>query len=309
MLNGTFPNNSPPTSPPQPTPGLNVDLLNTFSDSATINVYISAKDNAGRVMFLTPSQAWYYPTASSNSIPQPVDSSQITIKLGPAGSTTTINLPGYFNSGRIYFARSSSLDFFTLLNDQAGVTIVQPDALNPTDSAYSSDWSFLEMTYNEEAGLFANLSFVDFISRLGLAMQLTESTGAIQAVQGTNTTGVNAVCSDLEAQAARDGQAWDKLCQNSGNATETGESSSPSVLRADSPAKYIAAIDPSAFREYWDTYVTAVWAKYATEDLLIDTQTGDYGTVACSTASGKRSRASLSKSLRCGASGSVDCHL
>ena len=229
-------------------------------------------------MFLSPQQTWFYPTSSSSTIPQPIDSSLITNTLGSPGSTTNLNLPGYFSSGRVYFSQGP-LSFFTLLNPTSGVTIVAPNPLNPSDSSYNTDWSFLEMTYTAASGLFANLSFVDFLSRLPLGMQLTLSSGSVQTVQGTSTSSVDTVCAALTAQAAKDGQPWDKLCQK-------GTSSSSQVLRANSPAKYIAAVDQSAFRTYWDSYITAVWAKYATEDLLIDTQS-DAGVVRCSTASGE----------------------
>lgn len=63
---------------------------------------MTAKDETGRVMLLTPSQTWFYPSADSSTIPQAIGE-DVAIMLGVgAGGTTTLNLPGYFASGRIY---------------------------------------------------------------------------------------------------------------------------------------------------------------------------------------------------------------
>ncbi|MBE7181464.1 MAG: hypothetical protein INR71_09695, partial [Terriglobus roseus] len=99
-LNGTVPGNSPPQTPPQSTLGLNVELVNNFGTS-NVNIYVTALDETGRVMLLTPAQTWFYPTASSSDVPQAIDQ-ELAIPLGAVGATLRLNLPGYFASGRIY---------------------------------------------------------------------------------------------------------------------------------------------------------------------------------------------------------------
>ena len=151
------------------------------------------------------------------------------------------------------------------------MTLVAPDPQNPSDSSSSILWSFVEMTYSSVAGLFANLSFVDFVG-LAAGMSLTTTSGQTQTVAGTSPGSMGNVCSALEARAGTDGVPWDQLCVYRGD----------EVLRVDAPGKYIAAVDGGAFRSYWDAYVTSVWEKYASETLYIDTQT-DLGVVECST--------------------------
>jgi hypothetical protein len=107
LLNGTLPGNAPPSNPPQATPGLNIEIANNF-DTSSINVYITAKDEAGRVMLLLPDQTWFYPTANSDAIPQTI-TDNVAISLGAIGSTMSLNLPGFFQSGRIYVRSLFSL--------------------------------------------------------------------------------------------------------------------------------------------------------------------------------------------------------
>ena len=188
------------------------------------------------------------------------------------------------------------LQFSTLLYPTGGVTLVAPDPFNPSDPASKSLWSFVEMTYSSVAGLFANLSFVDFLG-LPVGMSLSAAQGgtfasgaasSTQIVEGTSPASLEAACEALTARASAEGvPEWGLLCEfasDSGNGTGTSPGSQ--ILRVDAPGKYIAARDSSAFRTYWDAYVQQVWAKYASEPLYVDTQNG-LGTVSCSTASGK----------------------
>jgi hypothetical protein len=172
---------------------------------------------------------------------------------------------------------------------------VAPDPFNPSDPASQSLWSFVEMTYSSVAGLFANLSFVDFLG-LPLGMSLSAATGgtfaegassSTQTIDGTAPASLASACAALAAKASEEGVAeWGKLCEYAAADASSGTSSSSSILRVDAPGKYIAARDSSAFQTYWDSYVQQVWAKYASEPLYIDTQNG-LGTVSCSTATGK----------------------
>ncbi|MBE7181465.1 MAG: hypothetical protein INR71_09700 [Terriglobus roseus] len=191
-----------------------------------------------------------------------------TPRWKPHSYTRTTLTPLQFAAGQ--------LSFYTLLNSQ-GVTLVAPDPMNPTDPASTILWSFVEMTYSSVAGLFANLSFVDFLG-LPVGMSLLSPSGAtIRSVAGTQAGAMASVCSALTQKASVEGVPWDKLCEYG---------SGGDLLRVDSPGKYIAARDGTAFETYWDAYVQEVWARYASEPLYIDAQ-NDLGVLECSTASGK----------------------
>jgi hypothetical protein len=246
-------------------------------------------------MLLTPQQTWIYPTSTSSTIPQSI-TDDIAIPLSSA-STLQLKLPGYFSSGRVYFA-AGKLEFFTLLNAQGGVSLVNPDPLNPTDASAGISWSFVEMTYTAQSGLFANLSFVDFLG-LPVGMSFAPSGGAeVQTVRGTQPGDMAQVCAALKLKTSEEAGGvapWEGLCQLDG----TGE-----VLRVNAPGKYIAAVDAAAFRTYYDQYVQQVWAKYAQQTLYVDTQ-NELGVIGCSTASGKCS-ASIYLMCLAGVSGQLE---
>ena len=128
-LNGTFPGNKPPQMHPfAAEPDLRVDLVNTLGGA--VNAYIAAQDPQGRVMFLLANGNWFYPTASDPNVPQAIPQN-LAIPLGPEGSTTSLRLPGFFSSGRIFFA-AGQLQFYTLRDASNGAAkLVMPDPLNP----------------------------------------------------------------------------------------------------------------------------------------------------------------------------------
>ncbi|KIW41493.1 uncharacterized protein PV06_07044 [Exophiala oligosperma] len=273
-LNGTNPN-ATFHGPPQPeaAAGLRLDLVNNYGSGT--NVYITALDTSNRVIILTPSGQWYYPTSSSTTVPQAI-TEDIAIPLGNQGQTTSLTLPDYFISGRVYFA-AGNLGFYTLETASGGVTLVSPDPQNPTDPSAGIFWGFAEMTYTQAGGLYADMTFVDFIG-MPVGMQLTTTDGSgTQTVSGVAQGAVSTVCNDLTPRASQDGQPWDQLCQYA--------QSGGSPLRANSPGKYIA-VHGDAFSDYYAPYVQSVWSQYASETLTIHSQNAAVGDVPCSTASG-----------------------
>ncbi|KAK8104355.1 uncharacterized protein PG998_011388 [Apiospora kogelbergensis] len=225
---------------------LQLSLQNNLGNN--VNAYITGKDRNNALL------------------PQKV-TAPVAIQLGSKGTTKQVTLPDFMTSGRIYFAMGT-INFFTVLNDAGEIGLVQPAAENPRDPSAGVEWGFVEFTYNEN-GVWANLSFVDFVGP-SFAMQLTLANGGTQSVRGLQPGAVGMICDEMVSQAKQDGQPWDKMCV---------KSKSGQALRVISPLKY-RALNPSALSSYYDGYVNKVWAKYAAEDLTVDTQ-GAAGKVKC----------------------------
>ena len=64
---------------------------------------------------------------------------------------------------------------------------------------------FTEFTYNDFQ-LFVNLSYVDFIGNIPLALSITNTAGQVKSSPGMAANGFNTVVNELRAQASRDGK-------------------------------------------------------------------------------------------------------
>ncbi|KAK8061896.1 glycoside hydrolase family 64 protein [Apiospora phragmitis] len=246
------------------TASLQLSLQNNLGDN--VNAYITGKDRNNALVILQTDGTYYYPNPSGSTAPLKV-SAPVAIPLGSQGTTKQVTLPDYLTSGRIYFA-VGTINFFTVLNDAGEIGLVQPAAENPRDPSAGVEWGFVEFTYNE-SGVWANLSFVDFVGP-SFSMQLELAGGATQAVKGLQPGAVAKICDEMVAQAAQDGQPWDKMCV---------KSSAGKSLRVISPLKY-RALNPDALGSYYNSYIDKVWQKYSGEDLTVDTQSAP-GKVAC----------------------------
>ena len=122
--------------------------------------------------------------------------------------------------------------------------------------------------------LYANISYVDFVSSIPVALTLTTTASGTQSVLGMAPGGLDSVCSGLQAQTASDGQGWSSLVVNNG-----------ANLRALSPNLGMVG-NSSLFTNYYDSYVNSVWTQYQSNPLSVDTQTGA-GSVSGTTASGE----------------------
>ncbi|KAI1412902.1 glycoside hydrolase family 64 protein [Hypoxylon sp. FL1857] len=202
----------------------------------------------------------YRPTSPSKD--QTALAVDVAIPLGSPGATTSITIP-QIAGGRIWFSTGSKLTF--LLNQ--GPAIVEPSVTNSADPNYNINWGFCEFTYNQQQ-LFVNISYVDFVSPLPVALQLTNTSGATQTVQGMPANGLDTVVDKLTQQNASDGAGWDKLIVKGPDGKN---------LRALSPNSGRVA-DGSLFQNYYSSYVDSVWSKYTSTDLTIDTQ-ASWGTV------------------------------
>lgn len=248
-------------------PTLNISLQNQTT-SSTVYAYVTgqALDNNNAVFLLqADGRTPYYPTSpSSTGAALAVNCS---IPLSGPGSTTSAVIP-HIAGGRIWFSIGSPLTF--LLNPgppgSSSAALVEPSPFNPSDPNINIMWDFCEFTYNHDQ-LFANITYVDFVS-VPIALTLNNSAGATQHVAGTAANGLDNVCAGLRAQSSADGNnAWASLIvsgQSGGN------------LRALSPNN---APDKSLFNNYYQSYVDAVYSKYSSTPLSVDTQ-ASYGTVS-----------------------------
>jgi hypothetical protein len=234
---------------------LNVSLQNVMN-SGTVYAYITGQaiDNNNALFLLqADGQTPYYPTSpTSTGAALAVDCG---ILLGGPGTNRIVTIPR-IAGGRIWFCVNDRLTF--LLNPGPG--LVEPSVSNPSDPNYNKNWGFCEFTFNN-LQLFANITYVDFVS-LPIALTLLNTSGASQHVAGIPANGLDTACSGLIAQNNVDNAGWDQLIV---------KSSSGGNLRALSPNTG-HVMNGNLFSGYYAGYINAVWAKYESADLTINTQ-------------------------------------
>ena len=245
-------------------------LVNNFS-GGSINAYVTGLDDNGDLVMLQPNGQWYYPTATSSGVPQAINAN-VAIPLGGKGSTTDITLPGYISSGRVWFA-AGDLQFFTV-QGASGPSLVEPSQVNPSDPSADINWGFVELTNTAAGGLYADISYVDFVG-LPLGIELLTGGGSTQSAPGVQANAVSQICNELIAQASADGQPWDSLCVLDTN---------NNPLRVLAPFDYLS-LDSSAFSNYFTDYINQVWSTYSSKPLTIDTQAAA-GDVTCTVTDG-----------------------
>lgn len=233
---------------------LHIKLVN-HSGTHNSHAYITGQaidNNNALVLLQSDGKTAYYPTSPSAT--QSALAQDCAIPLGPPGSTRTITIP-HIAGGRLWFVREGKLTFY--LNP--GPALVEPSSSNPSDPNYNLFWDFCEFTWNS-AQLYVNITYVDFVS-LPIALALTNTSGATQSVEGLPRHGLNAICTALKSQNAKDNAGWDKLI-----VTKDGVN-----LRAVSPNNGIV-LNPGLFNNYYKPYVEQVWSKYTNTTLTVDTQ-------------------------------------
>ena len=248
---------------------LNVTLKNNTT-SSNCYAYVTGLDiNKNNAVFFLQSDGVtpYYPSSPSGT--QQALAKNCHIKLGAPGTSKVITVPQLVG-GRVWLCKDSQLTF--KLNP--GPAVVEPSVTNPSDPNYNLWWSFAEFTFNSFQ-VFANITYVDFVG-MPIALTLVNGNGAVQTVPGIPSNGVDAVCAALTAQDAKDGAGWSKLIV---------KNSSGANLRALSPNSGIV-MQPTLFNNYYQPYVNAVWAKYASETLTVNTQV-QWGQVTGKVTSGK----------------------
>ncbi|KAI8627975.1 glycoside hydrolase family 64 protein [Xylariaceae sp. FL1651] len=234
---------------------LQVALRNN-TDSDQVFAYITgiALQHGGqRCLLKADGRGLYFPQNPAG-IGSPL-AEDCAIPLGAPGNTVTVQIP-QMAGGRIWVARGSRLTF--LLNP--GPALVEPSVLNPSDPNAGVDFGFCEFTLND-AQLYANISYVDFVPRLPIAIHLKTAGGPDQDAAGMAADGLDRLAGALREQAKKDGRPWDKLV-----VVKDGE-----ALRVLN-ATHGDAVGAS-FAGYFEPYVEEVWARFASGPRLkIDTQ-------------------------------------
>ena len=222
--------------------------LQNQTDSAQIYAYITGlaiQHNGARVLLKANGRDLYFPQ-NPPAILTPL-AEDCAIPLGPPGSTVAVRIP-QLAGGRVWFSYNNKLTF--LLNP-GGPALVEPSVLNPTDPNADVNFSFAEFTLNNDQ-LFANISFVDFVPRLPIALTLQTAAGNVQHVSGMAPDGMDMVAQILRSQAESDGWPWDKLVvQKPGQPP----------LRILNPNHGVAV--GADFDGYYEPFVNEVWAAYA----------------------------------------------
>lgn len=231
---------------------LNVVLRND-TGSAQLYAHITGQDDSGIMILGSDGKTLYRPGNPSDTL-QPLGA-DCAIPIGASGTARTVSIPR-ISGARIWFCKEKPLNFFI----NPGPALVEPSATNPADPNYDLDWGFCEFTWNQQE-LYANVSFVDFVS-LPISLQLKTGDGSVKTVPGMPSGGLDRVCAGLEAQGKSDGKGWGKL-----------------VIRSPSGAN-LRALSPNSggvlfnglFDGYYQSYVDAVWNKYTSENLTVNTQ-------------------------------------
>lgn len=205
-------------------------------------------------------------TVDPNSTTETTDINDVLQDVNPA-EVTNLTIPDFMIGARIWLS-VGELQFYSVLGANGMPSLVEPSAVSPRDPSANVSWGFVEFTLNE-AGIYADISFVDFMG-LPLGIILESENTNIQSALGPEVGSVQDICNDLAGQAAIDGQPWDRLCvyNAAGN-----------PLRVLSPVDYLT-LDPDAFNGYYDSYVDSVWERYTSEPLTIMTQSSA-GPVNC----------------------------
>ncbi|OQO13403.1 hypothetical protein B0A48_01631 [Cryoendolithus antarcticus] len=236
-------------------PTLQIQLQNqTKSNQVWAYITGQALDN-NNALFLLQSDARtpYYPPSPS-STGQPLNAN-CAIPLGGPGNTVNATIPR-IAGGRIWFSQDATLKFFV----NPGPGLVEPSIFNPADPNINTNFAFCEFTYNQYE-LFANISYVDFVSALPIALTVKDNSGATRHVSGMGPNGLTQVAQGLQAQTAKDTRRWSSLIVSRNN----------QPLRILSPNSGIL-LNPSWFGTYWNAYVDQVYAQYSTKPYTINTQ-------------------------------------
>lgn len=237
---------------------------NTTSNQVYASITGLALDRNNALFLLqSDGRTPYYP-AQPGQDQAPLEQN-CAIPLGSPGSTVTATVP-HLAGSRIYFSIGAPLKFLLNRGGNGAAALVAPSINNPSDPNFNLQWAFCEFTF-DYSQLFCNITYVDFVS-LPIALSLTEQSGNTQNVTGFPPNGLDTIANDLRAQRGSDNQPWDSLIF----------APNGSVLRILSPNNAILG-NPSLFRGYYEPYVDQVWAKYTNEDLSIDTQIREWGTL------------------------------
>ncbi|SPQ21434.1 cb155a8f-14e1-480f-8b67-8437d815b828 [Thermothielavioides terrestris] len=171
---------------------LTIQLVNQ-STSENVYAYITGlaiQHGMARVFLKADGTSLYFPgPPPAGKILQPL-TENCAIPLGPPGNTVTATIP-QMAGGRIWFSVDDKLTFLRNPGGPGGgAALVEPSVLNPSDPNADVDFAFCEFTLNNDQ-LFANISYVDFVPRLPIALTLQTHGGAVQHVSGMPPDGLD----------------------------------------------------------------------------------------------------------------------
>lgn len=272
---------------------LNVRIHN--SRSSLLYAYVTGIDPSSGDYYILQSQGsnsfvWEAKPTGSSPVPEyyTLGAPGYEIHLSP-GKNTTVYLPSYAASGRIYITEEQLRFGTTLGGPNEG--FVQPSVSNPSLPEFSTAFQFLEFTHLP-GNFYADITNMDFVS-IPLGLGVVSSYGDSQTVPGLVTNATELICHDLEEQNKRDGYNWANLCFRDDN---------NKLIRVLSPTQYLAIYPTDNLSSYYDSYVDAVWDKYQSMNLTINTQDSDPTT-------GEGSPVEVGSMVSCSVSGSVlSCH-
>lgn len=231
--------------------------LRNDSDSSNLNAYITGiaiQQGGQRCLLKANGRDLYFPQNNIPAIGSPL-AEDCAIPL-PLGNTVNVTVP-QIAGGRVWIAEGN-LTF--LLNP--GPALVEPSVLNPSDPNAGVNFGFCEFTLND-AQLYANISYVDFVPRLPIAITLQQAAGQVQHAAGMAPDGLDKLAQALQSQAQSDGQPWDKLIVKH-------EGKNLRILNATHGNAVGASFD-----NYYEPQVEAVWRKYSSgAKMKVNTQAG-----------------------------------
>jgi len=230
-------------------------------------MWVTANDlDSGDVVMLLPNSTWYFPTIPAGVNGFAVDNF-VAIPLPSIGNTINIPLPGYFSSGRVWFA-DGFLSFYAVLDGNHRPAIQAPTAgIKPTDETYDLNWGYMELSYgptmtgNVTTGtiVYVDISEVDFVG-LPLGFALYGCEYGVQQVPGVLANGVVEMCSSINAlpppSDAIPAAPWNETCIID---------SSGSPIRVVSPGD----LNATRYNDFWNKYVDEVWTYYMTNNLAL----------------------------------------
>ena len=179
------------------------------------------------------------------------------IPLGHPGNIVHITIP-QIAGGRIWIAEGK----LTFLLNPGGPALVEPSVLNPSDPNAGVNFGFCEFTLNNDQ-LYANISYVDFVPRIPIAITLQRASGDVEHVAGMAPDGLDKLAQDLHSQAQKDQRPWDKLVvKHDGRNLRILNATHGNAVGAN-------------FDGYFEKHIDEVWHKYSTGGKLkINTQAG-----------------------------------
>ncbi len=163
--------------------------------------------------------------------------------LPAPGKSRAIKLP--YMSGRIYFSYDKPMYFSRVIDVNGQWGTVHPAGWVPSDPNYNVIYDMFEFTYG--GSMFCNTSQVDMAS-IPMAVDLRDP-DRVQSVGRMSDGALGRIAASLAKVPSH------------------GKLLTSNRLRILSPSHALGALFPA---NYYDPYISQVWAKYSREDLVMN---------------------------------------